>query len=287
MGPGGTARFVRLTLVERRGLLGAWFNVREARAERAAGEKGLPSALGEGRLLSWRPLPKREAEGLLTERTRTLERIGYTVIHSSESEREPWAWLQDLVHRQLRRDEEAEGAPAPSDPQREEIAEAIAHADEQLRARSREPQAQASEPEPETISPPDPAEEAAVMLEGLASMVGLEPRAFAEPTIEELGTVDLDALAPLLDQLVENPRPELRKVAANWLELPALVYELDPAMIERWLEEGRAAARLIAARLPAEGLALCGESSLRRLHQRSRSPRIRQFAGQWVSRLSH
>ena len=74
-------------------------------------------------------------------------------------------------------------------------------------------------------------------------------------------------------------------MASRWIELLALVYELDPAMIERWLEEGRAAARLIAPRLPAEGLALCGEGSLRRLSQRSRSPRIRQFAGKWVSRL--
>lgn len=67
--------------------------------------------------------------------------------------------------------------------------------------------------------------------------------------------------------------------------MPAMIYELDPAMIERWLEEGSDAARLITARLPAEGLALCGEGSLRRLHQRSRSPRVRQFASKWITRL--
>ena len=247
MGPSGTARFVRLTLVERRGLLGSWFNVREARAERTAEEKGLPSALGEGRLLSWRPQPKRDAEGLLTQRTRTLERIGYTVIHSSEAERAPWAWLQDLVHRQLKRNDDAGTSPAEAEAklQREQIAEAIAVVDAQIEAKiADEP------PEGEDEAAPEPVQEetAAQMLEGLARMVGLEAEAFREPDLGQLAQVDLDALAPLLDQLVENPRPELRKVAARWLELPALVYELDPAMIERWLEEGRAAARLIASK---------------------------------------
>ena len=64
-GEGGATRYVRLTFVERRGLLGSWHNVREARAERSSDERGLPSALGEGRMLSWRPLTLRDAEALL------------------------------------------------------------------------------------------------------------------------------------------------------------------------------------------------------------------------------
>ncbi len=99
---GGRARFVRLTLVERRGLLGGWFNVREARAEDRADPDAIPEALGGGRLLAWRPMAQTEAEAALGERRRTLEMLGYVVISASEHDAEPWAWLRDLVHRQLR-----------------------------------------------------------------------------------------------------------------------------------------------------------------------------------------
>ena len=83
-----------------------------------------------------RPQPKRDAETLLTQRTRTLERIGYTVIHSSEAEREPWAWLQDLVHRQLQRTDDPKPtvAEAEAKRQREEIADAIAVVDARVKA---------------------------------------------------------------------------------------------------------------------------------------------------------
>jgi hypothetical protein len=274
-GEGGATRYVRLTMVERRGLLGAWHNVREARAERAADERGLPSALGEGRMLSWRPLTQRDADELLQQRTRTLERIGYKVIHSSEAERAPWAWLSDLVHRQLARSDEpslgkesTHENPSTEDPARAKIHPAA-------------PAPEGAAPAPDPGTPPETDEP----LTCFAQRLGLEATLFERPRLELLASVDLDALAPLLDELVEHERAELRAVAKRWLELPTLVYELDPAMIERWLEQGRTPARIIAARLPAEGLALCGEGTLRRLQQRSQSPRVRQFAGQWVSRL--
>ncbi len=271
---GGRARFVRLTLVERQALLGGlagglmgelagslagrWFNVREARAEDRADPEAMPTTLGEGRMLSWRPMARAEAESALDGRARTLTRLGYVVIAASEHETAPFAWLHDLVHRQLQ-EPDPDADPQPQDTGVHPLLEpALAGVSGDVDA----------------------------LLEGFASACGLDPAGLEAPDGAQLGRADPQALGSVLDALAEAEQGRLRDICRAWLDFPTTAYELDRERLESWLEAGRLPAQRLAPRLPQEGLALLGAPALERLARRSRSPRVRQFCERWVRRFA-
>ena len=351
---GRVARYARLTLVERRVLVGSIFNVREARAEvrETDGEldpsgpaRPLPQTLGGGRLLSWRPLNRRDAEILMGKRVHTLERLGYSVLHASEQERDPRAWLHDLVHRQL-----GSSIPEPrAAPPRRPVDELVTPTDAatpsprtsvgpgggaelgakvgaevgagsttrpapgsrpgESRAAERRPpepsrpaDARVAEAGPVASRPGDEPTEAlpdGARLErvlasfdgdpeqletSLAEALGLSADELTHPSPHTLRSVDAAALGHVLAELFESALPRLREVARRWLTIPATAYELDMELVERWLREGRDPARILAPRLPDEGLAMCGPQSLSRLARASRSPRVRQSANRWTQK---
>jgi hypothetical protein len=262
--PRGPDRYARVVLVHKRTLLGMAFNVREARAEDAERSGREPAALGFGRMLSWRWLGQREAEDLLAARLRTLETLGYSVLGADTVKRGPWDWLRDLVNRQLQRRPGDETTDAVATP--EQDAGQVASLRESLARLGLEPHA---------------------VIEGLSTILEIEPDKLREPTPELLATIEPELLALLLPVFVEHDSESLREVGRRWLALRATLYELDVAVLERWAGGEGELALALAPRLEREGLALLGPEALARLSHTAAQPRVKAIAGRWHARLVH
>lgn len=243
---------VRLSLVERRGLTGSWFNVREARAEPTEDDASPP--LAGGRALSWRWLRQAEAERLLDQRLRTLEALGYAISDAALTGRGRWDWLYELVRRGLR--------PAPqtahSSPPRDALRDAL---------------------EGLGLSPD-------AIAEGVAAVLELPPERLREPDGITVATVDPEQLGVLLPFLVEHRHPEIREIGERWLACPGAAFQLPRPEVERWLAEAGRMGDRLASRVRAEGLALLGPDALLRLSKASSRASVRQAAEHWLARLS-
>ena len=262
----GSDQLAHVGLVRKRTLLGAAFNVREARAEELE-QPGDPEAVG-GRLLSWRWLGESEAGELLAARLRTLEALGYEVVPEREPARGPWDWLRDLVQRQLAR-------PAHSDD-----AEARRWAEPHA---MRDPQSSAAalrEALERLGLQPD------ALLVGIAEIIGLELEQLRNPSLDALAELDRELLAVLVPFFVEHEASELQQVGRRWLGLPTSVYELDRALIETWLTQEGPLAKALLGRVDREGLALLGVEGLARVGQRAREAEIKAAVGRWQARLA-
>jgi hypothetical protein len=250
--PEHTGHFVRLSLMERVGLVGGLFNVREARA-RVESEDEAPELLSEGRALSWRWLREPEAARLLDERLGTLQAMGYTIVGSEMGTRGRWDWLYDLVHRRLAEPEDTgRRSRSPGDALRDALSTL-------------------------GLSPEE-------VLEGLATVMGISVEALREPDARVARETNPEQVAVLLPFLVRHERPEVRAVGQRWFECPRVLYQLPPETITRWLESDAELARALAPRLDHEGPALLGPQRLLRL-SRTAQPRAREAAERWAARL--
>ncbi len=254
--PGHEAeQFVRLSLMERAGLVAGWFNVREARAEQDPQHHEFRVVAG-GRALSWRWLREREAAELLDERLGTLEAMGYTVVGSVMGTRGRWDWLYDLVHKRL---------AAPADPV--ELGDATDSAPDALR---------------DALSRLGLTADA--VLEGVAAVLGLSVSALQEPNARTARDADPDQVAILLPFLVHHERPEIREVGERWLACPAVTYQLAPPTLMQWLESDVRVGALLSPRLAREGPALLGPERLVQLSRTAPEP-VRTAARKWAQRL--
>lgn len=247
--------FVRLSLMERVGLVAGWFNIREARAE-PSGQGEQLRVVGGGRTLSWRWLRAPEAERLLDQRLETLRAMGYELIDTESSARGRWDWLYGLIHRRLAKPPEPETQlppPSPTDALRNTLGRA-------------------------GLSPD-------AVTESLAGVLGLSPHEFADPTPATVRKTSPEQLEILLPFLLGHTRAELRNLGERWLLCPPVLYQLPPNIVMTWLETDEKIARLTAPRLGPEGLALLGPEALMRLaHTGCESSRSK--ARHWANRLS-
>ncbi len=251
---------VRLSLVERRGLSGSWWNVREARAEPAApavlhgdppaGSEAPTRTLAGGRALSWRWLRQTEAERLLDQRLRTLQALGYTVADAALTGRGRWDWLYELVRRGLRPSDDP-SAPAP----------ALRDALERI-----------------GLSPD-------AIIEGVATVLELPPGRLREPDGATVARVDPDQLGVLLPFLVQHGHPEIREIGERWLACSGAAFQLPRPAVERWLREPGRMGDLLAARVRGDGLALLGPDALLRLSKASSRENVRRAAEHWLTRV--
>lgn len=250
--PPDHADYVRLSLMERVGLVGGLFNVREARARHESADDA-PELLSNGRALSWRWLRESEATRLLDERLGTLRAMGYIVFGSEMGTRGRWDWLYDLVHRRLCEPESTgHGARSRGDALRDALSTL-------------------------GLSPDD-------VLEGLASVLGISVAALQEADVRTVRETDAEQVAVLLPFLVRHERPEIRAVGARWFACSRVLYQLPPETLVRWLESDAELARTLAPRLEHEGPALLGPQRLLRL-SRTGQPKAREAAERWASRM--
>ncbi|PRQ09848.1 hypothetical protein [Enhygromyxa salina] len=261
----GPDRYARVSLVTKRTLLGQAHNVREARAEDVTRSGREPEALGLGRMLSWRWLGEGEAESLLSARLRTLEALGYKVLGGAGGAgRGPWDWLRDLVTRQLeRRDQFERGDGGEADPPTHQAHAGVASLRESLDRLGLEPSA---------------------LIEGIATILELDQQQLREPTAETLRELEPELLELLLPVWLEHASDELREIGKRWLALPATVYEVDVALLERWVGGEGPLAAALAPRLEREGLALLGPEALARLAHTAKHPRAKATATRWRDR---
>ena len=240
--------------MERVGLVGGLFNVREARARQTESDES-PELLSAGRALSWRWLREPEATRLLDERLGTLQAMGYTVVGSQMGTRGRWDWLYDLVHRRL-------AAPDPT-----------------ARSRSRSPGDALRDALSTLGLGPDE------VLEGLAAVLGISVDGLCSPDALTARDTDPEQVAVLLPFLLHHERPEIRDVGERWLACPRVLYQLPPETLARWLESDTELARALAPRLEDEGPALLGPERLLRLSKTAQAP-ARDAAARWAARMS-
>ena len=244
------AQFVRLSLLRRNALLSRWFNVQESRAEHR--DQAGPRSLGEGRMLSWRWLSRREAEDLLATRLETLASLGYEILDSSEQPRGDWDWLRDLVRQQLRPAAPGEQADAPSN-LAELLAAAGLDADQTLR--------------------------------GVAEACGLQPDEVREPNARVVGRCDGEQLALLVPFLANHDDPTIQSVGEAWATLPSTAYEVDQRHLRDWMAGEDTLSGLLGPRVHQEGLALLGPEGLADLASHAQRATVREAAGAWLDRL--
>lgn len=243
---------VRLSLVERMGLVRGWFNVREARAEPAADGQSL-RALSDGRALSWRWLRQAEADRLLDARLGTLQAMGYTVVDTGACMRGRWDWLYDLVHKRL----------GQAEPSTNEARSGSALEDALTRM---------------GLSPD-------AVVEGLAAVLELSPHGFRHPDARIIHRTDSAELGMLLPFLVHHDDPEIRTIGERWLGCRSAIYQLPPDVLAHWLETDERIADAVGPRLSSEGLALLGPETLVRLSRTGRTHQIRDAARRWTQRV--
>lgn len=265
--PRGPDRYARVVLVHKRTLFGPAFNVREARAEDAARSGREPASLGLGRMLSWRWLGEREADELLAARLRTLETLGYLVFGADTIKRGPWDWLRDLVNHQLHR-----GETHPASDDSDDVAAKPEHDSQQAASNLRDSLARLGL-EPHAV------------IEGLSTILEIEQDKLREPTPELLAAIEPELLALLLPVFIEHDAEALREVGRRWLALAATPYEIEAAVLERWVGGEGALALALAPRLEREGLALLGPEALARLSHTAVQPRVKSIAARWHARL--
>ena len=252
--PSGPPRFVRLSLMERVGLVRGLFNVREARAEPGP-EGDEVRLLAAGRALSWRWLGAGEAERLLDERLGTLRTMGYRLLDSEIVSRGRWDWLYELVHHRLQRAQADEG-PAGTASAGEALREALTRLG---------------------LSPD-------AVIEGVAAVLRISPHALAEPDSDTVRGGDPEELAVLLPFLVHHERLEVRSIGERWLRCAPLPYQLPARTVVTWLESDDRIAACLGPRLEAEGLAMLGPDAMARLARTGR-PAVREAAQRWAARL--
>jgi hypothetical protein len=272
--PRGPDRYARVVLVNKRTLFGPAFNVREARAEDAARSGREPASLGLGRMLSWRWLGEREAEELLAARLRTLETLGYSVFGAETIKRGPWDWLRDLVNRQLHRGPGQLADNANSSEHADHDVGKLEHDSQQAAGNLRESLARLGL-EPHSV------------IEGLSTILEIEPDKLREPTPELLAAIEPELLALLLPVFIEHDAEALREVGRRWLALASTPYEIEAAVLERWVAGEGVMALALAPRLEREGLALLGPEALARLSHTAAQPRVKSIAARWHARLLH
>lgn len=251
--PEQAGHYVRLSVMERVGLVGGLFNVREARARQTESNE-TPELLSTGRALSWRWLRDAEAARLLDERLGTLQAMGYTIVGSQMNTRGRWDWLYDLVHRRLAEpDPDATRSRCPGDALRDALSTL-------------------------GMSPDD-------VLEGLAAVLGISVDALREPDARIARDTDPAQVAVLLPFLLHHERAEVREVGERWLACPRVLYQLPLETLTRWLESDAELARALADRLDHEGPALLGPERLLRLSKTAQAP-AREAAARWAARMS-
>ncbi len=252
--PDARHQVVRLSLVERRGLTGRWFNVREARAESNSPDAEDQASLrleAGGRTLGWRWLRQREAERLLDQRLRTLEALGYAVTDAAVASRGRWDWLYDLVRRGL--------APA-----REQTSPRHQALHDALQSLGLSPDA---------------------IVEGVAAVLKLSPEQLRHPDGRVVAAVDREQLGVLLPFLVEHQTEQVRQIGERWIHCPGAAFALPRPTVERWLAEAGRVGELLAPRVRDHGLALLGPDALLRLSRSSTRASVRQAAEHWLGRL--
>lgn len=290
----GPDRYARVALVHKRTLFGEAFNVREARAEDARRTGRAPEALGAGRMLSWRWLSAREADELLAARMRTLETLGYAVLgqgqRSATARRGRWDWLRDLVDRQLERGRD------PAGEQGDDPRGGAADERRESQESDQSDQSETGADAPDEADTPTAAQrlsdaierlglDGGALLEGLASILGVDEAELREPSLATLAELDSDVLAMVLPVWVEHDSAEVRTIGDRWLALPPTLYEVDPEVVGRWAAGDGRMARMLAERVDAEGLALLGPEGLTALARRARDPEVRASAERWRARL--
>jgi hypothetical protein len=125
---------------------------------------------------------------------------------------------------------------------------------------------------------------ASAVSEGVASVLGLSTSAFESPDARAVRRTDPDQLAVLLPLLLHHHLDELRTIGRRWLSAPTFVYQIDPAVLVRWLESDATIADTLAERLRDEGLAILGPGRVEQL-ARTGQPSIRAAARTWSHRL--
>lgn len=250
--PGEPDRYVRLSMMERVGLvLGGW-NVREARAEpEPGGGSRAMRIVGPGRPLSWRWLREPEAAQLLDERLHALEIMGYVRLEDRGASPGRWDWFLELVQRRLHPSQD--DANARSDSAADRLRRALSGPLEAL-------------------------------LVDLAAVLELREDELARPEPERARGIDPEQLAILLPFLVHHDRAELRTIGERWLACDPVPYQVPRHRLLQWLETDARIATLLAPRIRREGLALIGPQALVRLG-RSSQIAVRGPARAWSLRL--
>lgn len=247
--------FVRLSVMERLGLVGGWFNVREARAEAAEAGSATLRLIGEGRALSWRWLREAEARRLFEQRLATLRTLGYHATMDAERPKGRWDWLQMLVQRRL---VAPKAAPEPSSPVRVDL--------------------------PSLLGELDPAVGTAA-LASVAKFLELPLSALLAPEAESIRGLPPEPLAVFLTFLMQHRDAEFRDLGARWLACPPTLYQLPTTTLVRWLECEPDLAPQLAPRVRREGLALLGPEPLERLSRHGHAA-VRGPAKMWAQRTA-
>ena len=126
---------------------------------------------------------------------------------------------------------------------------------------------------------------AAAVEEGVAAVLGLSRAAFVNPELRTVRRTDPEQLAVLVPLLLHHHLEELRAIGRRWLAAPTFVYQIDPAVLMRWLEDDVTIADTLADRLRDEGLAILGPARLQQLAATGQ-PAIRATARTWSHRLA-
>lgn len=242
-----TPRVVRLSLVQRDGIFGPTYNVREFRAE--SDPAGGLRLLGAGRLLAMRWSEEAPARRELTARRRLLEDLGYAPSPGHARVRGEWDWLSELIARELEEGDDLHAAQTT----REAMVGLGLRVD--------------------------------AVLEGVAAVLGLSPAQFecAQPELAQLPPIR--PLVLLLTALADHPDPRARAAVRRWLEVDAVVYDVPVARLAAWLSSHEELAPALHGRVEAEGLALLGVPTLRTLAEDSAFRAVRNSANRWLARV--
>ncbi|MEE9382812.1 MAG: hypothetical protein V3V08_05300 [Nannocystaceae bacterium] len=247
-----TGHYVRLTLIRRPRLIFGWtYNVNESRAEWGAPASEEPTALGPGRLISWRWTTRRDADTRLKIRRQTLIDLGYEVLDHHLGCRDRWDWLKDLAARQL----------GPGTDEARELNPAILrhafnalglHADQRLA--------------------------------GIAEILQLDDAQLRRPTDRCVAAADPDTMELTLGLLLDDEDASLRAVGLRWLDRPVTLFQLRDSTVATWLCQDDERATRLAPQLVVRGLALLGRTGLARVARDATHESIRASAHVWLER---
>lgn len=125
----------------------------------------------------------------------------------------------------------------------------------------------------------------AQLLRGLASQLGVPPQRLQRPDAHAVAHCRRDRVGASIPVLLGHPDPRLAQVGRRWLAASGIVYEVDPAQVERWLIDDDEIGRMLAPSLAREGLALLGPIALRRVAQTAPEA-TRALAADWIARIT-
>ncbi len=121
------------------------------------------------------------------------------------------------------------------------------------------------------------------VLDTLARRMGVPAHTLADPTHESVRALPPSDVASLIPFLLHHHNPHLRDMGQRFLALPITRYHVPVATLEQWLATNSEIARQLAPCLEDEGLALLGETALRRLAQRAPQA-VREPCAHWAER---